>query len=196
MAGTRKTKVRARPGGRSARVVRDVLAAAIDVFAESGYAGFSFEDVAARAGVNKTTVYRRWATKSELVGAAVLAMREADETPDTGNIRGDLQMLLEQRVKRLSSPRGRSVARALLTSAMEPELAAIVAMLRKEHPTIPDVVFDRAIARGELPKNVDRALLAEALVAPILTRVLWKGMGASSSFVASLVELLLGGAAT
>ena len=62
---------RARPGGRSARVVKDVLAAALTAFAESGYAGLSVEDVAARAGVNKTTVYRRWPRKLDLVSDAI-----------------------------------------------------------------------------------------------------------------------------
>jgi AcrR family transcriptional regulator len=195
MATARKTKTRARPGGRSARVVRDVLAAAIDVFAERGYAGMSFEEIAARAGVNKTTVYRRFPTKPDLFRAAIIALRTTDQPPDTGTIRGDLRAILDTRVKQLSTPRGRSVARAVLIGAIEPELAAVVAAMRKDNPAIPDVVFDRAIARGELPKRVDRALVSEALLGPIHTRVLWKGLGASSSFVDALVDLIVTGAA-
>ncbi len=63
-------ELRARPGGRSARVVRDVLRAAFELFAERGYGGLSIEEVSARAGVNKTTVYRRWPTKIDLLRAA------------------------------------------------------------------------------------------------------------------------------
>ena len=58
-----------RTGGRSARVVRDVLASALEVFAERGYAAFSVEEAAKRAGVNKTTVYRRWPSKADLLAA-------------------------------------------------------------------------------------------------------------------------------
>lgn len=194
MTAMPKTEPRSRPGGRSARVLRDVLAAAIDVFAERGYAGMSFEEIAARAGVNKTTVYRRFPTKADLFREAIIAIRSADAPPDTGTIRGDLRAILESRVAQLSTPRGRSVARAVLIGAIEPELAAVVAEMRKGNPTIPDVVFDRAIARGELPKKVDRALLSEALLGPIHTRVLWKGLGASSKFVSALVDLVVTGA--
>jgi len=196
MATTRKTKPKEavpRPGGRSARVVRDVLAAAIDVFAERGYAGLSFEEVAVRAGVNKTTVYRRWATKSDLFKAALIELRENNEVPDTGSLRADLLAILERFVKKLSLPRGRTVARAILIGASEPELAAIVSDLRREQPAIPTVIFDRAIERGELPKHVDRMLLAEALMGPIQSRLLWKGLETSPTWIASLFDLCLHG---
>jgi AcrR family transcriptional regulator len=188
---------RSRPGGRSARVVRDVLNAAIDVFAEHGYAGLSFEAVAARAGVNKTTVYRRWPTRAELMHAALVAMREEEEpVPDTGTLRGDLRALLHARVKRFSSPRGRTVARAVMMSAMEPELVEILAKLRRDHPTVPKVVIERAVARRELPQGVDAQLLGETLVAPIISRVLWKGMEVGPAFITKLVDLVIDGAAT
>ena len=74
----------ARTGGRSARVVKEVLAAALTTFAEQGYARLSIESVALRAGVNKTTVYRRWPTKAELLGAAFLTLRDDEpEPPDS-----------------------------------------------------------------------------------------------------------------
>ena len=63
-AGRRRT-VGARTGGRSERVVRDVLRAAIEELSTNGYSALRVEDVAARAGVNKTTVYRRWPTKAD-----------------------------------------------------------------------------------------------------------------------------------
>src|SRR3954464_11362465 len=94
---TRPTKPAARPrtGGRSARVVAEVLSATLEVFAEQGYAGFSVEAVALRAGVNKTTIYRRWPAKSDLLGAALFALRDEDpEPPDTGALREDLVQVL------------------------------------------------------------------------------------------------------
>ena len=60
-----------RVGGRSARVVADVLRTTLEIIGEHGFAGLRVEDVAARAGVNKTTIYRRWPTRGDLVIAAL-----------------------------------------------------------------------------------------------------------------------------
>src|SRR5260221_10727285 len=90
-------KARPRTGGRSARVVNEVLAATLEVFAEHGYAGMSVEAVAARAGVNKTTIYRRWPAKVDLLGAALVSLRDEDpEPPDTGSLRSDLLEVLRR----------------------------------------------------------------------------------------------------
>jgi AcrR family transcriptional regulator len=185
---------RPRTGGRSARVVQDVLDAALEVFAERGYSGLSFEEVAGRAGVNKTTVYRRWPAKSDLVAAALSRMSDDDpEIPDTGSLREDLFLLLRQRVVQLSTPRRRGVARAILLDA-EPELRELVATLRRERPAVPKSVIEAAIARGELPRGTDEKLLAEALVSPIHARVLWRGETVDDAFIVRLVELVLTGA--
>ena len=65
---------RARVGGRSARVVSAVLRMTLEVLGQEGYAGLRVEDVAARAGVNKTTIYRRWPTRADLVVAALTSL--------------------------------------------------------------------------------------------------------------------------
>src|SRR5262249_40598485 len=81
---------RARIGGRSERVVRAVLAATTAELGRVGYAALRMEDVATTAGVNKTTVYRRWPTKADLVGAAMRGLgAPAQPAPDTGSLRGD-----------------------------------------------------------------------------------------------------------
>src|SRR6187455_1103921 len=93
--GPRKL-ARPRTGGRSARVVSEVLSATLEAFAEQGYAGLSVEAVALRAGVNKTTIYRRWPTKADLVGAALVSLRDDDpEPPNTGSLRDDLLQVLQ-----------------------------------------------------------------------------------------------------
>src|SRR6266511_5046821 len=80
-----------RPGGRSARVRSDAIAATLAELAERGYAALSLESIARRAGVHKTTLYRRWGTREELVLEAMLARAgEHISVPDTGSLRGDL----------------------------------------------------------------------------------------------------------
>src|SRR5512132_695784 len=91
-AATRAHRARPRrPGGRSARVRAAVLRATIAELLRTGYAGLSVEAVADRAGVHKTTVYRRWGTLQQLVTDALLAHVSAKvPQPDTGTLRSDL----------------------------------------------------------------------------------------------------------
>src|SRR5688572_9801014 len=85
-----------RPGGRSARVRAAELAATAEALAEDGYDALSIEAVGARAGVHKTTVYRRWPTKADLVADAARARSEQHvPIPDTGGLAGDLRLLAE-----------------------------------------------------------------------------------------------------
>src|SRR4051794_31864923 len=80
-----------RPLVRGEPVVRGVLGAALEELGRRGYGALKIDDVAMRAGVNKTTVYRRWPTKEDLVRAALLSIT-ADRfvIPDTGSLRSDL----------------------------------------------------------------------------------------------------------
>ncbi|HET9955648.1 MAG TPA: TetR/AcrR family transcriptional regulator [Polyangiaceae bacterium] len=191
----RRSKLRARVGGRSARVVRDVLAAALQVFAERGYAGLSMEEVAARANVNKTTVYRRWPTKSDLVGAALFTLRDEDpDPPDTGSLREDLFITLKLRAAQLGTAHRRAILNALLMSKSEPELQSLIEKLRRERPFLSRDLFERAIARQELPPDANIELLSEALLGPLHHRVHWKQQTISDEFLRALVHLIVSGA--
>ena len=90
---TRRTEGR-RVHGRSARVVEDVLKATLEEIGRAGYEALRVEDVASRSGVNKTTIYRRWPTKVDLVSAAMRHLAPAPEPPETGSVRSDLLALL------------------------------------------------------------------------------------------------------
>jgi len=117
---------RPRPGGRSARVVHDVLDAVLAELAERGYALLSMEAVAQRAGVNKTTIYRRWPTKPELVLHALqeLSIRSV-AVPETGTVREDLIQTLRQLSTGMSSPLGRNLMVRLQVESTNEEVAAI-----------------------------------------------------------------------
>src|SRR6188768_1360597 len=140
------TPTRARTGGRSARVVSEVLSATLEAFAEQGYAGLSVEAVALRAGVNKTTIYRRWPTKTDLVGAALVSLRDDDpEPPNTGSLRDDLLQVLQHWAAQMVTPRRRAIMQSLVLANTDPEMQAIVRRMRAKRPAIPQVVFERAL---------------------------------------------------
>jgi AcrR family transcriptional regulator len=186
---------RPRTGGRSARVVTEVLSAALEVFAEQGYAGLSIEAVALRAGVNKTTVYRRWPAKADLVGAALASLRDADpEPPDTGSLREDLLQVLRHWAVQMVTPRRRAIMQSLLLGNTDPEMQAIVRRMRAERPAIPAVIFERALERRELPKGSDQQLIAAALLGPLHSRAFWKRESIDDGFIRALVKLVVTGA--
>ena len=171
------------------------MAAALELFAEQGYAGLSIDAVAARAGVNKTTVYRRWPSKAELVTAALYAMRDEDPPPpDTGSLERDLVELLENMAAALATPRKRALVSSFVLGNADPELRALMRRMREERPAIPPVVFQRALARGELPKGSDLPLITSALLSPLHNTILLKRETVERPFIEGLVRLVLVGA--
>jgi AcrR family transcriptional regulator len=189
---------RRRTGGRSARVVNDVLEATVDVLAHGGYAKLSFDEVAAKAGVSRTTVYRRWATKHDLVRAALLRTCEecASSARDTGTIRGDLLEHIQARIveDRQARERTAGLTRALMAEFDDPELLALARLIRErvQQPVLAAV--ERAIARGELPAGTDPFLVMEPILAPLHFRVAVFGETISLGEAERLVDLVLAGA--
>lgn len=183
-----------RIGGRSARVVTAVLKAALKQLSEKGYAGLSIEEVALAAGVNKTTIYRRWPTRCELVRAALLSIgEEGADFPDSGALPSDLAMLVREQAAFARSPRGHCLASVRLAKPLEPDLAPI---LRKSTP--PSLgharqVIERAVARGELPVDTDAAFLHETLLGAVSHRVLFTHHPIDDAFIQNLVSLVLHG---
>nr|BEK70557.1 TetR/AcrR family transcriptional regulator [Kitasatospora purpeofusca] len=165
--------IRRRPGGRAARVREAVLTAALDVLAEEGVAGLSIAAVAARAGVNETTVYRRWGSREKLVlDAMITGSTEGIPVPDTGDVRTDLAAFARALADYLATPTGRGVARAAALSSEDAELAEAWHAFWRSRLDQAGVIVDRAVDRGELPAGTEAALALELLCAPIQTRAL------------------------
>ena len=154
-------------GGRSQRVVEDVIVAAIAELAESGYRAFRMDVVAASAGVNKTTIYRRWPTKKSLIGAAVEWMRRYVHDvplPDTGSIEQDLVEAFRRKVSFKDRLEGKAWAR-LLEEKHDPEVADAIGLAVEERSGEWYAMITRAIERGELPKGTEPRLLLGMLSA-------------------------------
>src|SRR4051794_10460187 len=182
---------RRRTGGRSARVRATVLEATLALIAEDA-AGFTIPQVAARARVHETSIYRRWGTREALIVDAVSTHINAEiPLPDTGSLRGDLLASLSSGAALLTSPLGRQFLRA---AAVAPDATTEARQAywpgRFERAAI---FFERAVARGEIAAPVDATLASELLIAPLYFRLLVSHAPIDDVFLERLIDLLLRG---
>jgi AcrR family transcriptional regulator len=164
---------RARPGGRTARTTAAVLAAAAEELSVRNYADISVESIAARAGVHKTTVYRRWGSKVEIIRQALIGAASAYiQIPDNGSVDSDLQALAQAVRGVLSGPRG-AITTALIVGALaSAELAGVMRQFWEVRLEAVSVIVDRAVSRGELPAGTDPAALMRTMSAPLFYQLL------------------------
>jgi AcrR family transcriptional regulator len=168
------TRPIARPGGRSARVRAAVIEGLLGELAEHGLGGTTMEGVARRAGVNKTTLYRRWGSKEELVLDALLELGERRvPIPDTGSLRDDLVTVAREIVASVSTPEADAVVRAAAADpGPDSKLVAAVRQFWSVRFGLLGTMVERAIERGELPADTDPKPLIEGLLGGIYLRVL------------------------
>ena len=187
---------RTRPGGRSARVRASVLAATLDELVDVGYAQLSLEAIARRAGVHKTTVYRRWGSREAVLEDALLAYADRRvPIPNTGSLRGDLEELVRNVVENVSSPQTEAILRALVAAAdRDRALAEIGRRYWERRFALAGEIARRAAARGELSPEVDPSFVIEALVAPIYLRLLLTFEPLDDGFLGRVVDTVLAGA--
>ena len=161
-----------RPGRpRDPEVDRAIVRATLQALAGEGYRGMSVEGVAAAAGVGKTTIYRRYASKEELVVAALSTLREsASPIPDTGSVRTDLAGIMTQ--ARTHLPRGLSLIGAVL--AEEERNPGLLELVRERviGPRRDEVVgmLRKAMDRQEIRPGIDPEAAVHAIVGSILVR--------------------------
>jgi AcrR family transcriptional regulator len=173
-----------------------VLAAAIDLLAERGYSGFNVEGVVERTGIAKTTVYRHWRTREDLLAAAVAELDGAGPLPDTGSVRQDLHDLLARRVQAARTPRWERCMPALVeAAARHPELAKTVARLTVQALGQIETLLQRGIERGELRPDLDPQLAASALIGPVVFRRLLLREPPTIQRVSAFIDLVLQGIA-
>ncbi|MGO9140193.1 MAG: TetR/AcrR family transcriptional regulator, partial [Streptosporangiaceae bacterium] len=142
---------RGRP--RSEQADRAILQAATEILAERGLGGMSIEEVAARAGVGKATIYRRWSSRGTLALDAFLAEFQGQQpSPDTGTLRGDLLAALRAWIRSVTQTSAGAMLAGLIAEAQQdPKLAEawrerVVERLRAQHK----LMLERAVGRGEI----------------------------------------------
>jgi AcrR family transcriptional regulator len=164
----------ARPGGRTARTAEAVFAATVEELSTRDYADISVESIAARAGVHKTTVYRRWGSKAELITQVLVgAASSRIEVPDTGCVASDVRALTQSVQAVLSVPQGAAITRGLIVGAMtSPEIAALMQQFWATRLAAISVIVRNGIQRGQLPAGTEPAPFMHAMAAPLYYQLL------------------------
>ncbi|MFB8282293.1 TetR/AcrR family transcriptional regulator [Nocardia colli] len=181
--------------GNGPRRVQEIFAATLSLLSAQGYDGLTMESVAARSGVNKTTLYRWWPAKDALLAAA---LADSDllsfDVPDTGTLRGDLLEIAAAIHRLLTDETTAPIATAVLAAAPNrPQLAAIgrsffAGRLERERP-----MFERAVERGELARSADPATIMDALAGAIWFRMLLRGEPTSPDDLPGIIDVILPG---
>ncbi|BAY23429.1 TetR family transcriptional regulator protein [Calothrix sp. NIES-2100] len=159
----RDKKAPGRP--RSIQSHQAMLQATLELLAEVGFDVMSMDAIAARAGVGKATIYRRYNGKAELVADAIESLREEVLIPDTGNLQQDLDALIENAAQITLSPLGRQTVAMIISSASSnPEFAEIywTKYLQPRRQAFA-VVLERAKARQEVQVDLDPGLVFDTM---------------------------------
>jgi len=176
-------------GGRPLDATRDVALrdAALELLAEIGYDRLTIDSVAARAHSSKTTIYRRWSGKAELIVDALNCLRGSPPVPDTGTLRGDLEEIAHLGTDdRFDAQLMIGLITALARDAelrqvfRERFIDAKMAILKQ--------VFERGVARGEVPEDRNLDLLVSLLPALVIHHLLSVGEVSDTRFTEQVVN--------
>ena len=191
-----ESKLRQRTDGRLDRS-RDavILDAAVAILAEHGYEATNMNDIAARAGVGKAAIYRRWSSKAALLTDALVYWQPdllTHDAPDTGSLTGDLDAVVERAKRRDDTLVSNDlILRVALEAAHDRELASALddLMLSKGRRVI-TAVLQQAAARGEISSDREWSLVADVTTAMSLLRVIG-GQKVDAQYVRQVFDTLL-----
>ncbi|WP_174508538.1 TetR/AcrR family transcriptional regulator [Klebsiella oxytoca] len=167
--------VKERTGGRSAKVREAVLQAAHQILMEQGANSLSHRNVAHLAGVNASTVYRRWPDRARLIADVFRSAAENMVTiPDSGSLALDLYDFLQMITTMLSSSEGRKLVQAAISATMSGDGMVESAMrdVWEQRFQQAEVMFERALLRGETGYEGQRRIILETLIALVWFRIL------------------------
>ncbi|MEV3854768.1 TetR/AcrR family transcriptional regulator [Streptomyces sp. NPDC050095] len=180
-----------RPGGRSARIGAAVHQAVTELVGERGYGGFTVGELAARAGVADTTVYRRWGSLEALLAEVTLTrLNTRSPMPDTGSLTGDLHTYAANVAREITGPDGLALLRLTVAlSGNGPQGLQARDDLLAERRRQFDSMLDRSRARGEQPPDAQEFF--DHVMAPMYIRVLFGVGELTPEYVDGLVDRLL-----
>lgn len=180
---------------RSEETKKAILTASYELTLEKGFPTVTVEGIAERAGVSKATIYKWWPNKAAVVLDGFFAATESMlQVPDTGSVREDLFIQVNNLASFITSPRGRVITELIAEGQFDANIA-------KEYRSryfsprrlISQHILERGILRGELKKDLDIELSIDLIFAPLFYRLLITGDAVDSAFVKSLISYALMG---
>ncbi|MBA3288466.1 MAG: TetR/AcrR family transcriptional regulator [Acidimicrobiia bacterium] len=182
----------ARPRSEAAR--RKALDAAIDLIAERGVSNLSIEEVATRSGVAKTTIYRHWPGRTSLIVDTIRSTFEHVATPDTGSVHDDLVAFFGGLIRAdLSGRTGKLMPCLLDAAGRDPEMEQLLDRIAVERQEPILRIVERAVARGELPSELDRDVVIGTIVGPIVFRKMVWRQPADAGYIEACISVALAG---
>jgi TetR/AcrR family transcriptional regulator, regulator of autoinduction and epiphytic fitness len=171
---------------------RVILQAVLDELGDVGYGTLTIEAVAARAGVGKSTIYRHWPGKLELVEAAFRTLKAPIVVPDEGTLRDRVITVIEQIAGLVQQSTYSTCMPALIDAAeRDPKVREFHTRFSSERRAVLVGMLQDAVKTGELPPATDPELLADALVGPILLRRLMLAQPVDRTIARAIVDQLL-----
>jgi AcrR family transcriptional regulator len=148
-----------------------VLSVTVQLLFERGFGGATVDEISRRSGVAKTTIYRHWPSRIDLLRDACSTLSTPLETPDTGSFEADVTALTINLGHVLRSAKWTSVLPSIIDAAeRDPDIADMYSKLQQGYSAPYEAVIERALRRGELPTGTDPATLIAALTGPLFYR--------------------------
>lgn len=173
-----------------------ILRAATELLCQEGFAGTSVEAVAERAGVGKSTIYRRWPTREDLLLVAGDCMSPCAVDPDTGSLRDDLVALISNLISVMTTtPAGALLAATVDEAARNIDLRCRFDAFIDARRAPARRILARAATRGELRTDLDHELVVDLLSGPVFTRLLVTGRPLDPGLPERIVDAVVTGVA-
>ncbi|MGA9846609.1 MAG: TetR/AcrR family transcriptional regulator [Roseiarcus sp.] len=148
-----------------------VLGATAQLLFERGFGGATVDEISRRSGVAKTTIYRHWPTRTDLLRDACSTLGTPLNAPNTGSFEADVTALVTNLAHMLRSAKWTSVLPSIIDAAeRDPDIADMYSKLQRGYSQPFEIVIERALRRGELPASTDGAMLIAALTGPLFYR--------------------------
>ncbi len=182
---------------RSEETKNSILTAAYELLLENGFKTITVEGIADRAGVSKATIYKWWPNKASVVLDGFFAATETMlQVPDTGSIKDDLFIQVNNLASFLTSSKGKVITELIAEGQFDPNIAQEYRN-RYFNPRrlISQHIFERGVQRGELKKELDIELSIDIIFAPLFYRLLITGETVNTEFVKDLIANALSGLA-
>ncbi|MCX5384095.1 TetR/AcrR family transcriptional regulator [Streptomyces sp. NBC_00083] len=178
------------PRRRGEELESAILLATLDELGEVGYASLTMERVAVRARTGKAAVYRRWPSRAQLVvDACRLGKISEVDLPDTGELRGDVLVLLRQMAVNMASPLGGIMRGLLAEMTRDAELAELIRQrIHTVRPSTVQIVLERAVERGEVEPWVLTSRRATVATDLLRNQFLLFGAPVEDDFITEIVD--------